>query len=310
MEKRAEVLIVGAGPAGLTAAIYASRNGLKTVVYEKGFPGGLAAVTDRIENFPGFPRGISGIELGERMHEQAKRFGAAMQSAKVERLWRENGVIHADLAEHTVTAISAIVASGSVPKRIGVPGEIEYTGRGVSYCATCDGPLYKDDVTVVIGGGDSALQEALFLARFASRVLVIHRRDELRGAAVLQDEARSNPKIELILNKAIQRIEGDDQATGVLVKDKTSGEESLVKASGIFIYVGYDPSVGFLGEEFDRSDSGFLVTGCDLATSVEGVFAAGDVREKILKQVVTAAGEGALAAMSAYAYLQAHANMA
>ncbi len=305
-----DVLIVGAGPAGLTAAIYASRSGLRTVVYEKGFPGGLATVTDRIDNYPGFPEGVSGMELGQLMEKQAKRFGAEMEMATIDRLWSENGMIRATVNGRTITAGAAIVATGSVPRKIGVPGETELTGRGVSYCATCDGPLYKDKVTAIIGGGDSALQEALFLTRFAGRVVVIHRRDELRGAMVLQNEVRTNPKVEIVLNKAIQKIEGREEATGVLVKDKASGEESLIAAEGIFIYVGYDPSVGFLGEEFRRSESGFLMTDPDLRTSVPGVFAAGDVRQKILKQVVTAAGEGALAAVSAYAYLEGRKNMA
>ncbi len=304
-----DVLIVGAGPAGLTAAIYAARSGLKTVVYEKGVPGGLATMTDRIDNYPGFPEGISGMELGRLMEEQAKRFGAVMEPATIDRLWRENETIHATVKDRTFTARAAIIAAGSVPRKLGVPGEAELTGRGVSYCALCDGPLYKDKVTAVIGGGDSALQEALFLTRFSSRVVVIHRRDELRGAVALQDEVRANPKIELVLNKAIQKIEGTEEATGILVKDKATGEESLIAAEGIFMYVGYDPSVGFLGEEFRRSESGFLVTDPDLRTSVPGVFAAGDVRQKILKQVVTAAGEGALAAISAYSYLESRKNM-
>jgi len=307
---KTDVLIVGAGPAGLTAAIYTARSGLETVVYEKGFPGGLATVTDRIDNFPGFPEGISGMELGQRMEKQAKRFGAKIEPTTVRWLWKENEEIHAEVRDGTVTAGAAIVAAGSVPKKLGVPGEVELTGRGVSYCATCDGPLYKDKVCAVLGGGDSALQEALFLSRFASRVVVIHRRDQLRGAVVLQKEVRANPKVELVLNKAIESIEGSGEASGILVKDKASGEESLIEAEGIFIYVGYDPSVGFLGEEFHRSESGFLVTDGDLQTSVPGVFAAGDVRQKILKQVVTAAGEGALAAVGAYSYLESRKNMA
>jgi thioredoxin reductase (NADPH) len=309
MDERIDVLIVGAGPAGLTAAIYAARSGLRTVVYEKGLPGGLATVTDRIDNFPGFPEGISGLELGQRMHQQAKRFGAIVEPATIDRLRKEDGLVRAVIEDRTAGARTAIVASGSVPKKIGVPGEAELTGKGVSYCATCDGPLYRDTPTAVIGGGDSALQEAIFLTRFSSKVSVIHRRNQLRGAVVLQQEVRSNPKIELVLNKSVEKIEGDDQASGVLVRDKATGRDDLIPAEGIFIYVGYNPSVGFLGEEFDRNEDGFLLTGADMSTSVDGVFAAGDVREKVLKQVVTAAGEGALAAVSAYTYLEAHTNM-
>jgi thioredoxin reductase (NADPH) len=309
MEDRIDVLIVGAGPAGLTAAIYTSRSGLSTEIYEKGIPGGLATTTYRIDNYPGFPEGITGIKLGELMHKQATRFGAVVRNAAIERLWSENGLIHAAVGEQIVTALSAVIATGSLPRKVGIPGETEFTGKGVSYCATCDGPLYKGKVTAVIGGGDSALQEALFLSRFARRVAVIHRRDELRGAAVLQDEVRSNPRIELVLNKAVEKIEGDNQATGVLVKDKASGEKQLIPADGIFIFVGYDPSAGFLGEEFDRDDDGFLLTGSNLQTSVQGVFAAGDVRKKVLRQVVTAAGDGALAAVSVDSYVEGLKNM-
>jgi thioredoxin reductase (NADPH) len=299
-----DVLVVGAGPAGLTAGLYAARSGLCTVIYEKGFPGGLAAVTDRIDNYPGFPEGISGMELGQRMHQQAKRFGAVIANSAIDRLWKEEDSVLASTGGKEVIARSAIVATGSTPRKLGVPGETELTGKGVSYCATCDGPLYKGKVTAVIGGGDSALQEALFLTHFASRVVVIHRRDRLRAAVVLQDEGRGNSKIEFALNKLIKAIEGDQDVKGILVEDNSTGKEELIEADGVFIYVGYDPNVGMLGPEFERSTSGFLVTKPNLETSVPGIFAAGDVRDKMLRQVVTAAGEGAAAAVSAYAYLE------
>ncbi len=309
MEK-ADVLIVGAGPAGLTAGIYTSRSGLSTVIYEKGLPGGLANVTDRIDNFPGFPEGISGLELGERMLKQAQRFGVRIVSSTVERLWTEAGSVAVRADGKQATAHSAIIATGSTPKKIGVPGEEALAGKGVSYCATCDGPLYKDKAVAVIGGGDSALQEALFLTRFATRVTVIHRRRELRAARVLQTEVRANPKIDLSLNKLIKSIEGSDRIEGVLVEDKESGGQDLIEADGVFIYVGYSPNVEMLGDEFERTETGFLITKADLQTSVAGVFAAGDVRDKVLRQVVTAAGEGAVAAVSVYAYLESRNNMA
>ena len=299
-----DVLIIGAGPAGLSAAIYTARSGLATVIYEKGFPGGLANTTDAIANYPGFPDSISGMELGERMRKQAEQFGAVIVIRAIDRLWREDERIHARVGDETVTARAAIVATGSVPRKLGVMGEGELMGRGVSYCATCDGPLYGGKPTAVIGGGDSALQEALFLSRFSSKVTVIHRRDELRGAAVLEAAVRENPKIELALDKKVKAIEGTEAVTGVAVEDKKTGAGDTIRADGVFIYVGYSPSVEMLGPEFERTEKGFLIAREGLATSVPGVFVAGDVREKTLKQVVTAAGDGALAATSVYEYLE------
>jgi len=284
-----DVLILGAGPAGLSAGIYTARSGLATVIYEKGLPGGLANTTDIIANYPGFPEYISGMDLGERMRKQAEQFGAVIVSSEVKRLWREGDEIHARVGEETVIARSAIVATGSVPKKLGVLGEAELMGRGVSYCATCDGPLYGGKLTAVIGGGDSALQEALFLSRFSSKVTVIHRRDQLRGAAVLEAAVKKNPKIELALDKKVKAIEGTEVVTGVAVEDKKTGSKETIQADGVFIYVGYNPSVEMLGPEFDRTGTGFLIAGADLATSVPGVFAAGD---------------GAVVAISAYEYLE------
>ena len=305
-----DVLIAGAGPAGLTAAIYAARSGLRTQVYEPAFPGGLASTTASIENYPGFPEGVSGMDLGSKMHEQATRFGARLAGARVDRLWRKDGTIFAGIKQDEITAGCAIVATGSTPRKLNVPGEAEFTGRGVSYCATCDGPLYKDRVVAVIGGGDSALQEAVFLSRFAARVIVVHRRPEFRAAAVLQDEVRANPRVTLALGRVLRRVRGDHQVTGIEIATGDSGPVEAHEVDGVFIYVGYDPNVGLLGPEFKRSPSGFLITGADLQTSVEGVFAAGDVREKNLRQVATAVGDGAAAAMAAYAYLEARARKA
>ncbi|MGD8628971.1 MAG: FAD-dependent oxidoreductase, partial [bacterium] len=213
-------------------------------------------------------------------------------------------VIRAEVGKETITARTAIVATGSVPRKLGILGEGELMGRGVSYCATCDGPLYGGKLTVVIGGGDSALQEAIFLSRFASKVTVIHRRRELRGAAVLEAAVRDNPKVELALDKKVRAIEGTETVTGVAIQDNETGSEETIPADGVFIYVGYNPSVEMLGPEFERNEKGFLIAGPGLSTSVPGVFVAGDVREKTLKQVVTAAGDGAVAATSVYEYLE------
>jgi thioredoxin reductase (NADPH) len=299
-----DVLIIGAGPAGLSAAIYTARAGMATVMYEHGLPGGLVGLTVGIDNYPGFPEGISGIDLGARMHAQATRFGAMLVTTRIARLWREEGRLFALAGKTRLEPRSAIVAAGSTPRKIGVPGEVELTGKGVSYCATCDGPLYRGNTVAVVGGGDSALQEALFLARFAARVIVIHRRSELRAALVLQDEVRANPRIALVLNRIVKAFEGASQVQAVIVEDKATSKVESLAVEGVFIYVGYDPNVDMLGPEFKRSDSSFLVTDEEMGTSVQGVFAAGDVREKTLRQVSTAVGDGALAAMSAYAYVE------
>lgn len=299
-----DILILGSGPAGLAAGIYAARSGMRTLVYQQGFPGGLAGTTADIQNYPGFPEGISGMDLGMKMYEQAKRFGAEFVTANVRTLRREGDHVGARLESAEAVAASAIVATGSTPRALGVPGEAELTGRGVSYCATCDGPIYRDQTVAVVGGGDSALQEALFVARFASTVVLIHRRPEFRAAAVLEDEVRANPKIVLALNKVVRRISGSGQVSAIDLEDKETLNVETLPVSAVFIYVGYDPNVGMLGPEFKRSPAGFLLTGPHLETSVSGVFAAGDVREKTLRQVVTAVGDGATAAMSAYAYVE------
>jgi thioredoxin reductase (NADPH) len=238
------------------------------------------------------------------MYAQARRFGATLVNTRIARLRREEGKLVALAGKTRLEPRSAIVAAGSTPRKIGVPGEVELTGKGVSYCATCDGPLYRGRTVAVVGGGDSALQEAVFLARFAARVIVIHRRSELRAALVLQDEVRANPRITLALNRIVKAFEGGDQVEAVIVEDTVTSQAESLAVEGVFIYVGYDPNVDMLGPEFRRSDTGFLITDEEMGTSVQGVFAAGDVREKTLRQVSTAVGDGALAAISAYAYVE------
>jgi thioredoxin reductase (NADPH) len=299
-----EVIIVGGGPAGLTAGLYACRSGLSATIYEKGYPGGLAATTDLIDNYPGFTDGVNGMELGDKMKQHAERFGAKIVASEVEKVWRDGGV-KVSVRGQTITAGAAIVATGWSPKKLGVPGEAELTGKGVSYCATCDGPLYRDKTVAVIGGGDSALQEAIFLAKFAKEVKLIHRRDEFRAAPFLQKIVQDNQKITPLLSKTVVAIRGERDVEGVELESKKTGAKEFAEADGVFLYVGIIPNTGMLGAEFHRDDMGFIVTDDKCQTSVEGIFAAGDVRSKTLRQVVTAAGDGALAAMSAYSYLEA-----
>ena len=299
-----EVIIVGGGPAGLTAGLYACRSGLSATIYEKGYPGGLAATTDLIDNYPGFTDGVNGMELGDMMKKHAERFGARIVTSEIEKVWNEGGA-KVSVKGETVPAGAVIVATGWSPKKLGVPGEAELTGKGVSYCATCDGPLYRDKVVAVIGGGDSALQEAIFLAKFAKQVKLIHRRDEFRAAPFLQKIVEDNGRITPLLSKTVVAIKGEDGVEGVDLEDKKTGEREFAEAAGVFFYVGIIPNTGMLGPEFERDETGFIITDDKCQTSVEGVFAAGDVRSKTLRQVVTAAGDGALAAMSAYAYLEA-----
>ena len=304
-----ELIIVGGGPAGLTAGLYACRSGLSATIYEKGYPGGLASTTDLIDNYPGFTDGISGMELGDRMKQHAERFGVKIVTSEVERVWRD-GSPRVSVKGETIEAGAVIVATGWTPKRLGVPGEEELLGRGVSYCATCDGPLYKGKTVAVIGGGDSALQEAIFLSKFASEVKLIHRRDEFRAAPFLQETVAGNERIVPLLSKTVVSIRGEGVLEGVSLEDKKTVASEFVEASGVFIYAGIRPNVGMLGPEFKREADGFLITDDRLRTSVEGAFAAGDVRAKNLRQVVTAAGDGAVAAMSAYQYLESLNKMA
>jgi thioredoxin reductase (NADPH) len=300
-----ELIIVGGGPAGLTAGLYACRSGLSATIYEKGYPGGLAATTDLIDNYPGFADGVNGMELGDMMKQHAERFGAKIVSSEVEKVWREEGEVKVSVKGETIPAGAVIVATGWSPKKLGVPGEEELTGKGVSYCATCDGPLYRDKVVAVIGGGDSALQEAIFLARFAKEVKLIHRRDEFRAAPFLQKMVEDNEKITPLLSKTVLAIKGEGEVEGIDLENKKTGDKEFTEAAGVFLYVGIIPNVGMLGPEFERDELDFIITDDKCQTSVEGVLAAGDVRSKTLRQVVTAAGDGALAAMSAYSYMEA-----
>ncbi|HHV79033.1 MAG TPA: thioredoxin-disulfide reductase [Firmicutes bacterium] len=298
-----DVAIVGAGPAGLTAAIYCGRAGLKTLVMERMVPGGQAATTDKIENYPGFPEGISGPELMRKMEAQARKFGVPVEMTEVTGIEKNGDMFRLTLPDGEVRSRSVIIATGSRERPLGVPGEKEYRGRGVSYCATCDGAFYRGKEVVVVGGGDSAIVEAIFLTRFASKVSVIHRRDQLRAAAALRERAMANPKIQFVWNTVVTGIYGTDKVEYVSLKNRVTGEESRLDTSGVFVYAGLVPNSEFVIGKLELTQDGYILTDEFLQTTLPGVFAAGDVRKKPARQVATAVGDGALAAMSAENFL-------
>jgi thioredoxin reductase (NADPH) len=300
-----DVAIVGAGPGGMTAAIYASRARLSTVVLERNTAGGIMSVTERVENYPGFPEGITGFELAEKMKQQACQFGADLREIDgvVSLEPRADGSWTVVTDEATVTARAVILSPGVEARKLGVPGEAEFMGRGVSYCATCDGPLYRGKEVVVIGGGNAAVEEGMFLARFASAVHVVHRRDALRATAIAQERAFAQPNMHFHWNGQVRRIAGETKVEGIEYEHVLDHTTHTLPVSGVFFYVGQLPQTAFLRGTVDLDDDGFIVTDDHLRTSRPGVFACGDARAGIIKQIANAVGEGALAAISAEKYL-------
>ena len=300
-----DVLIVGAGPAGLAAAIYAGRSQLDTLVLDQMMPGGQLLITETIENYPGFYEGITGFELSEKFRQHAEKFGAKIENSKpVESVDLDGEVFVVKAAGEEFRGKTLIWAAGSTPRKLNVPGEAEFVGRGVSYCAVCDGAFFKDRTVAVVGGGDSALEEALYLTKFASKVYLIHRRDKFRAVKIIQDRVKRNEKIEPVLNKVVVSINGKDFVESVTLKDTVTGEESVLPVDGVFIFIGNEPNVAPVVHLVETTEQGFIVTDEEMKTKTPGLFAAGDVRYKPLKQVVTAASDGAVAAMSATKYLE------
>ncbi len=300
-----QIIILGSGPAGLTAAIYAARSQLSPIVITGNALGGQAASSSKIENYPGFPQGISGLELMQTMQQQAERFGARIEMDQVleVHLQQHPFLIKASAAAYETKTL--VIATGVSPRLLNVPGEARFKGRGVSYCATCDGFFYKGKTVVVVGGGDSAVNEALYLTHFASKVYIVHRRDQLRAQKIAQDRALGNPKIEPVWNSVVKEVLGDDAVTGIRVQNIKTGEESVVHADGMFSYVGNTPNTQLFQGQLALDDQGYILTDRAMHTSVPGVFAAGDVQERVLKQVATATGSGAIAAMQAEEFIAA-----
>ena len=301
-----EIAIIGGGPGGLAAALYAARGRAKTVVFERGIPGGQIVTTDWVENYPGFPAGINGAELGDLMTKQAEEHGAVIRSfSPVERVEiADDGhfVLHSEGEEFDADCV--ILATGAVPRKLGIPGEAEFTGRGVSWCATCDGALYKEKIVCVIGGGDAAVEEAMFLTKFASKVHLIHRRDEFRATKCIQERCRANPKIEEHLSRVPVEILGEDGKVSAVRLESTKGEpEELLPVQGVFIFVGVHPVNELALDLVKMTDNGYITIDHDGRTSVPGLFAAGDVTDSELKQVITAAAKGASAAFEALRYI-------
>jgi len=300
-----DLIIVGGGPAGLTAGIYAARGRLDVLLVEgKPLPGGQMALTEVVENYPGFPEPISGMELADRMRRQAERFGLQFATAEITIIRRDADHFLLLGPAEALAARAVIVATGTENRKLDVPGEKEFYGAGVTYCATCDGPLYRGKVVAVVGGGDSAVKEAVYLTRFAAKVYVIHRRDQLRAEKIIQEIAFGNPKIEFIWDTVVTAMTGDNELKALRVKNVKTNAEAEVAVDGVFVYVGVKPNTDFVKDLVARDERGLIVTDGDMRTNVPGLFAAGDCRAKTLKQVVTAAGEGAAAAFAAQEYLE------
>lgn len=298
-----DLLVLGGGPAGLTAAIYASRSRMSVLVIEEMLSGGQIATTEKVENYPGFPHGIGGMELGQLLEEQARNFGTEMALATVEKIAIQGDIKEVHTTEGTFRGRTLLVATGTRARPLGVPGEKELRGKGVSYCVTCDGSFFQDRDVMIVGGGDSALEEALVITKFAAKVYLVHRRGELRAVGILQDRVRSHPQIELVLNTEVIKINGQDTVESVTLFNKEQNNTWDVAVDGIFLYVGLMPNTEFLAGALETTPQGYIVTNDAMETSVPGVFAAGDIREKGLRQVVTAVADGAVAAISAARYL-------
>ena len=300
-----EVVIIGGGPAGLTAGLYTARARLDSLLIEKGLVGGQIKNAELVENYPGFPNGVSGYDLGELMHKQAEKYGlkTIIGEASGIELRGEEKVVKTTEGDFTTRAL--IIAGGSSYRKLGVPGEEEFTGKGVSYCATCDAGFFQEQPVAVVGGGDAAITEALHLTKYASKVTVIHRREQLRASRILQEKAFTEPKIDFLWDSVVNRIEGDDLVRTIGIKQVKTGESSVLEVNGIFVAIGFIPDTDYLKDILTLDDLGQIITNEKMETEIPGILAAGDIRKNSARQAITAAGDGATAAINAAVYLTA-----
>ena len=303
MNKEYEVVIIGGGPAGLTAGLYTSRAKLNSLLIEKGVVGGQIVDAEQVENYPGFPEGISGLELGQLIHRQATKYGLKTIIAEVTGVEPQQKQIVVKTTEGNFIAKAVIIASGSERRKLGIPGEEEFTGKGVSYCATCDAAFFKGLPVAVVGGGNAAITEALHLTRFASRVTVIHRRNQLRANGIMREKALSEPKIEFLWDTEAEEIEGENSVTRLKLRQVKTGEKSTLDIAGVFISIGLKPSTDYLRGVVSLDNGGYVITNDKMETEIPGIFAAGDIRRNSARQAITAAGDGATAAFYAEKFI-------
>jgi len=298
-----EVVIIGGGPAGLTAGLYSSRARLNSLLIEKGLVGGQILNAEKVDNYPGFPEGISGLELGQLMHQQATKYGLQTIIAEVTGIEPQQKQIVVKTTEGNFIAKAVIIASGSERRKLGIPGEEEFTGKGVSYCATCDAAFFRDRPVAVVGGGNAAITEALHLTKFASKVTVIHRRNQLRASSIMQEKAFSEPKIEFLWDTVAEEIEGENSVRRIKLRQVKTGKKSSLDVAGVFISAGLKPNTDYLKGVLPLDDGGYVVTNDTLETEIPGIFAAGDIRRNSARQAITAAGDGATAAFYAEKFI-------